>query len=193
MHERRARTCRAAGPTTSAATRGATRCGSFVVLARWPCRSLAMRIGFADDGNAAAVATPAPGLRPARRGLRPRLQRPAHDRRRGRADRRMRRAAGSTPPRRRRRASPPSPRRAQRGRRRPPCWSPYPDDLAAGRSDRAARPPPARRRAPPTVDGTGAERLRRRADRGVRSTCPTASPSGCRCSSAPSCCCRSCC
>ena len=48
---------RGVGPTTSVATRGATRIGSFVVLVAIAAPVLAMRTGIADDGTAASDKT----------------------------------------------------------------------------------------------------------------------------------------
>ena len=92
-----------------------------------------MRLGLPDDGDGRPGDDAAPGLRPAQRGLRPRLQRPAHGRRR--------RWPGSD---------------AQRGRRRDRRTAAGLEDVAAvapadaqpgrdlaiivGRSRRAARP-----------------------------------------------------
>ena len=73
----------------------------------------ALRIGFPDDGNVGTREHPAPVLRHARRGLRPRLQRPAPGRRRPRGSDRPRDVRRDRGPRARRprRASARSPRR----------------------------------------------------------------------------------
>ena len=64
--------------------RSATAVVAAVLLGVLAAPAFALRLGFADDGNDGAVHDAAQVLRPARRGLRPRLQRPAPGRRRGR-------------------------------------------------------------------------------------------------------------
>ena len=66
-------------PPAAVADRGDRRCCS-----SWPRRSPSMRLGWADEGNFPEDTDDPPGLRPAGRGLRRRVQRPVHDHRRAR-------------------------------------------------------------------------------------------------------------
>ena len=148
---------------------------------------LALRLGSADAGTDAKSTTTRAGLRPAREGLRPRLQRPDAGRReaalgrrhrcRGDAARRLRRAAG----RRRRRAGDLQPQRRGRGDQRLPA------DLAPGRRHHDAAEPAARRRHPaarahaPGRPSTSAARRR------CSPTSAACSRASCRSSSARSC------
>ena len=155
--------------------------------------AIALRLGSSDAANDPSNADHPQGLRAARRGLRPGLQRPAARGREGAASE-AQPSRRSPAPSKARRASPRSCRRKLNpdGQRR--------DDHRLSRHPR--RRPTTRRCSshdlrdrvlPPIEHEHRREGLRRRRDRGRRSTSRPCSATSCRCSSASSCCSRRCC
>ena len=129
-----------------------------------PCRSPRCASASPTTATTTPGSTTRVGLRPARRGLRPRLQRPArpgrHDASRRLAARHARR--GSSSPRRRTPTSPSSPRAALAGRRR---RGPErdPEELAPGRAHHATLVDRLRDDVlPGATRGSPVQRLRRR-------------------------------
>ena len=161
---------------------------------RSPSPFLDVRFGFPDAGNNREETSTPSGLRPAGRGLRPRHERPARS------------WSPSCPqvtePRPSRASPPPSPTTpgvaavspaTAQPRRRHRRHHGGPHRRAAGPRDRGPGHHPARRRAPAAPPTARASSSTSAASRRPRSTAPTTSPSGCRCSSAAWCCSRCCC
>ena len=184
-----ARLLGALGRRRSSGARRWPRSRATAIMLALAAPALGLRLGSSDAGNDPAGHDHAQGLRPARAGLRPGLQRAAAARRascpqRGRRGRRWRSSthdaardtpgvASVAPP----RLNPPATRPRSRSSRRSSPQSAATTSLVKHLRDDGA----AAGRA-----GTGATRLRRRRDRRRRSTSPTCSRASCRCSSASS-------